>query len=91
MSVLLIYNQYIGYDSKNIILVYFNLILNIQFNIDSFREFINSGPTIKSNTILRETSIYLYISHFITFMIYGLIFDYLKILLLRNMKEGSSK
>lgn len=91
LSILLIYNQYIGYDSHNIILIGFNFILNNLFKIDSFREFINSGPIIKSNTLLGKTSIYLYISHFITFIIYGLFLDFLKTLLLKNMEEGSTK
>ncbi|MCG8502813.1 MAG: hypothetical protein MJB12_20700, partial [Firmicutes bacterium] len=72
LSVLLIYNQYIGYDSKNIILIGLNPMLNILMNMDSFRELVNSGPFIDSNTLLGKTSIYLYISHFITFLIYGL-------------------
>ncbi|SKC69200.1 hypothetical protein SAMN02194393_02222 [Maledivibacter halophilus] len=86
-SILLIYNQYIGYDSKNIILISFNVILNNLFKIDSFREIINSGPTIKTNTLFGETSVYLYICHFITFIIYGLFLDFIKRLLLKTMIE----
>ena len=54
LSVLLIYNQYIGYDSKNIILIGLNPMLNILMNMDSFRELVNSGPFIDSNTFMQS-------------------------------------
>lgn len=76
----------IGQDSKHIVLIGFNIILDGLYNIDGFREFMNSGPTVKSNTILGETSIYLYIGHLSSFIVYGLCFDIIKKLFIKHKK-----
>ncbi len=87
-SIYLIYNQITGGDSKNILLIGFNGILEGLYDIEGFRELINSGPMIKTRTVIGETSIYLYIAHFITFIIYGVMFDLFKMLFKKSRNKS---
>lgn len=75
MSILIIYLERSGQDSKHIIMIQLNIVLSSLYNSDAFMNFINDGPLIKSKTILGETPIYLYIAHFFSFAVYGLFID----------------
>ncbi|ROR29304.1 hypothetical protein EDD66_103240 [Mobilisporobacter senegalensis] len=75
ISLLMIYMHYEGRDSKSIVLIYFNPILLRLSRMDFTRDFMNSGPLIACNTILGNISIYWYIGHIISAIIYGGIFD----------------
>lgn len=77
-SLVLIYMQINGWDSKSIMLIEFNVILKSIVDLDGVMAVINSGPMIETRTILGETSLYIYILHFVTFIIYGLTIDILR-------------
>ncbi len=81
ISFLIIYLHQIGQDSKSIVLISFNPILDIISKSDVGREFMNLGIQIPSRTILGSISIFWYIGSVITFIIYGLIFDLIKYLI----------
>jgi hypothetical protein len=89
MSVLIIFLERSGQDSKHIIMIQLNIVLNSLCNSDTFISFINDGPMVKSNTILGETPMYLYIAHVFSFVIYGLFFDGFKWLVYRLVKPRS--
>jgi hypothetical protein len=78
LSILLIYAELTGGDPKHIVLIHFNVILKYLYRLDWFRSLMATGYAVKSNTLIGETSIYLYIAHFLTFILYGLCFDGLK-------------
>lgn len=93
LSLLIIWNHYSGGDSKSIVLIYFNVILEgISLN-DVGRELMNSGPEISAKTILGEISVYWYIAHLLSFILYGAVLDGIKAvfkLLLRTPSKGVS-
>lgn len=69
----------IGQDSKNIVLIGFNPILNMIAGSNGFiNNFMQSGLQISCNTIVGQISIYWYIGSFLTFGVYGGILDLIK-------------
>lgn len=81
LSLLIIYMHYIGYDSKNIILIHTNPVLsNLQYT-DFAKHVLNSGPIINCRTISGSISLFWYIAQFITFILYGIICDLLKFII----------
>ena len=80
LSFLMIYLHQIGQDSKSIVLISFNPILNLLAQSDTAREFMNSGMQITCRTITGSISIFWYIGSVVTFILYGLIFDFIKYL-----------
>lgn len=87
MSLFMIYMQYVGYDSKNIILIHLNPILSKLQYTDFAESVLNSGKLVNCRTISGSISIYWYIAHFITFIIYGMIFDFIKTIIKRLARQ----
>lgn len=82
--------HYIGYDSKNITLIHLNPILSkLQYN-DFAKDVLNSGPLVNCRTISGEISIYWYIAQFITFIFYGMVFDFIKLVIKKLAREQKS-
>lgn len=76
-----IYIHQIGQDSKSIILIGLNPILSIISTIDSFFVFMDSGMQIPCRTITGSISIYWYIASILSFLIYGIILDLIRIVI----------
>lgn len=90
-SILIIYMHYIGRDSKSILLIYLNPILN-SLTYSTFADnVLNTGIQISCNTLLGKIYINWYIAHFITFTFFGLILDGLKSLLTKISSDSPSK
>lgn len=69
----------IGQDSKCIVLIGMNPILNMITDTDGFLfSFMNSGLPVSCKTIEGQISIYWYIGSVLTFIIYGAILDFIK-------------
>ena len=81
LSAFVIWQHQIGRDSKSIILISLNPILNALAGEDITRTFMNSGPRIHCNTILGEISIYWYLASFLTFVAVGSIIDLIRYVL----------
>lgn len=90
LSVVLIYLQINGNDTKSIMLIEMNVILNHLLDMESVKTIIQSGPMIKSRTMTGETSLYVYILHFASFLIYGLAFDLLMKIIIKT-EAGKKK
>lgn len=71
----------IGQDSKSIILIGLIPILSIISTIDSFFVFMDSGMQIPCRTIIGSISIYWYIASILSFLIYGIILDLIRIVI----------
>ena len=76
-----IYMHQIGQDSKSIVLIGLNPILSIISRVDSFFVFMDSGMQIPCRTITGSISIYWYISSILSFLIYGIILDLIRIVI----------
>ncbi|MCX7709842.1 MAG: hypothetical protein N2484_08315 [Clostridia bacterium] len=87
LSLAIIYMNYIGQDSHEIILIGLNIILNKLASMDAARDFMNSGPMINSKTVGGGTCLYWYLAHFISFAFYGLILDGIKAALNKGSKK----
>jgi len=84
LSLALIYLQINGRDTKSLLLIEMNVILNYLVDLDSVRIVLDSGPMIESKTMSRATSLYVYVLHFLSFIIYGLAFDVIKKIIKRE-------
>lgn len=78
LSVIVIVSHQIGQDSKNLVLISLNPILNFFSDSEAGRQFMNSGPHIASKNITGEISNYWYIGSMVSFLVYGLFLDILK-------------
>ena len=79
ISVLEIFMHQMGQDSKSIVLIRFNPILNMIAESDGFLySFMKSGLQISCNTIEGQISIYWYIGSVLVFIFYGVILDCIK-------------
>lgn len=83
VSLLIIYMHYIGQDSKSIVLIGLNPILNSLANTSFADNILDSGIQIPCNTIMGTISIYWYLAHFISFALFGVILDILKLIIKR--------
>jgi len=88
IAILGILSHQIGQDSKSIVLIGINPILNTLADYEVTREFMNSGFVVKCGTIAGEISIYWYIGSFLTMLLYGCILDLLKCLINKKNKEA---
>lgn len=71
----------IGQDSKSIILIGFNPLLNmIADSQGSLYTFMYSGWQVPCNTITGQISIYWYVGSVLTFLFYGVVLDGMKML-----------
>lgn len=76
VSVFEIFMHQIGQDSKSIVLIQFNPLLNmIADSYGSFYHFMNSGWQMPCNTITGHISIYWHIGSVVTFLFYGMVLD----------------
>lgn len=81
ISILIILFNLNGYDDKNILLIGLNPILNIIVYKEPFRNIIwNDGPNFN-----------MYITHLLTFIIYGGIIDIIIFVIKHNKKKGDRK
>ena len=81
ISVFEIFMHQIGQDSKSIVLIGFNPILNIISDSQGFLyNFMGSGWQVPCNTITGQISIYWYIGSIVTFSFYGVVLDGIKML-----------
>ncbi|SDN54876.1 hypothetical protein [Acetanaerobacterium elongatum] len=82
LSLLIIANHYFGGDSKGMILIGLNPILKSV----SFSEFgmnvLSSGPAVAAGGI----SVYWYIAHLLTFVLYGAVVDVIQTLIIRLIR-----
>ncbi|MBY2478835.1 MULTISPECIES: hypothetical protein [Clostridioides] len=76
-----IYMHQIGQDSKSIVLISLNPILSIISRTDSFLVFMDSGMQIPCRTIMGSISIYWYIASILSFLIYGIILDLIRVII----------
>lgn len=81
VSILIIYMHYIGQDSKSIVLIGLNPILNSLANTTFADNILDTGIQVSCNTIMGTISINWYIAHFITFTLFGVILDSLKLII----------
>lgn len=92
LSLLIIYAHYKGQDSIGLILFGLNPILyNLRYT-DFANEFLNTGPTITCGSLAGEISIYWYVAHLFSFVIYGLIIDTMRLIIkiFKNAKKKES-
>lgn len=78
LSFIEIFMHQIGQDSKRIVLIGFNPILDSLANSPYMLNFMNSGLQLACNDIVGSISIYWYIGSVITFVLYGMILDTIK-------------
>lgn len=90
LSACVIWQHQIGRDSKSIVLISLNPILNALAMDDVTRTFMNSGFSVPCNTITGEISIYWYIASFLTFLSFGMILDLIRYFL-RKLELGTSR
>lgn len=94
LSLLIIAIHYFGMDGRGIILIG----LNPMLKSISFTEFglnvISKGPAIAANTAAGGFSVYWYIAHLLTFVLYGAVLDVIQALikrLIRFVKQPKEK
>ena len=75
IALLIIFMHQIGQDSKSIMLIGFNPVLNMIASNEALNQFMQSGPEVTCNTIVGTISIYWYIGSVLTLMGYGLCLD----------------
>lgn len=75
LSLIVIFMHYTGHDSHGIILLHLNVILRSLLYNKFANSIISTGPKIACGSVAGEIYIYWYVAHFISFVIYGLIFD----------------
>lgn len=81
IAVLEIFMHQIGQDSKSIILIGFNPLLNmIADSQGSLYTFMDTGWQVPCNTITGQISIYWYVGSVLTFLFYGVVLDGMKML-----------
>lgn len=82
LSIFIIVQHQIGYDSKSITLIGLNPIL-VKLPYD----LMDTGPQIAANTIAGSISLYWYIACVLSFILYGLIFDFIKLQIAKKRKK----
>ncbi len=81
VSIIEIFMHQIGQDSKSIVLIEFNPLLNmIADSQGPFYSLMASGRQVSCNTIAGQISIYWYIGAVLTFALYGIVLDGIKML-----------
>jgi hypothetical protein len=79
LSLLTIYTHYIGGDPHGIVLFELNPIMNYLRYTDFANVYIKTGPQIATGSLQGDISVLWYAAHFISFGIYGLILDSIRI------------
>lgn len=78
LSLIMIFMHYKGQDSHGIVLFHLNLILKSLLYSEFANSVIRTGPKIACDSLAGEIYIYWYVAHFISFVLYGLVFDFVK-------------
>ena len=78
-SLHIIYTHYKGQDSHGIVLFELNPILSNLRYTDFANNYIRTGPKIPSGSLEGDISIFWYVAHFISFALYGLILDSIRL------------
>lgn len=73
-----IFMHQIGQDSKSIVLIRLNPLLNVIADQDTLYNLMDSGWQVPCNTITGQISIYWYIGAVLTFLFYGIVLDGIK-------------
>ena len=81
-----IYMHQVGRDSKSIVLISLNPILSMISHSDKGLIFMNSGMKISCGTITGSISVYWYIASVVTWLVYGVVFDAIKLIVLKLLK-----
>lgn len=74
-----IYMHQIGRDPKSIVLIGLNPILSAISRTDNGLAFMNSGMQLPCRTIMGSISIYWYIACIFSFLVYGAILDWVRL------------
>lgn len=78
-AVFVIFMHQIGQDSKSIVLIRLNPILNMIADSDGFlHSFMETGFQVSCNTLNGQISIYWYIGSVLTLLLYGTVLDSIK-------------
>lgn len=75
-SLLIIFTHYIGKDSHGIVLFELNPIINSLRYTNFADNVIRTGPIITCGSLIGYIPIYWYFIHFITFILYGIVLDF---------------
>lgn len=78
-SLVMIYTHYRGQDSHGIVLFELNPILNKLRYTGFANNYIKTGPKIATGSLQGTISILWYVLHFISFALYGLILDFIRL------------
>lgn len=89
LSLLIIANNYTGYDSKNIILIGLNPILQTIVYIEPYRTWLlYDGIPLNRNWFLGDGfTLNMYIAHLLTFLFYGVVLDLIKLVFKKLFKQ----
>lgn len=83
-----IFMHQIGQDSKSIILISLNPILSKISRTDSLLSFMNSGMQIPCGTIMGTISVYWYVASILSFLVYGVILDCVRLIILKIRRRA---
>ena len=78
-SLLIIYTHYRGQDPYGIVLFQLNPILCNLIHTEFANNYIKTGPKIASGSLQVDISVFWYAWHFISFALYGLILDSIRL------------
>lgn len=73
-----IFMHQIGQDSKSIVLIRLNPLLNVIADQDTLYNLMDLGWQVPCNTITGQISVYWYIGAVLTFLFYGIVLDKIK-------------
>lgn len=79
LSLIMIFMHYRGQDSHGIALFHLNIILKSILHNSLVLSFVKLGPKISCGSVAGEIYVFWYVLHFISFVIYGLTFDIIKL------------
>lgn len=77
LSLFMIYTHYIGRDSHGIVLFHLNIIMRSLLYSEAANSIVKLGPKIACGSLAGEIYVFWYIAHFISFVAYGLVLDFL--------------
>lgn len=78
LGLILIYMHQVGQDSFSIILIGINPILSLVSESELGSNIMNSGMKIPCNTVEGSISVYWYIGTVVTFVLYGILADFIR-------------
>lgn len=87
-SLLTIASHIKGDDPHGIVLFELNPVLNVMRHTAFADNVLNVGPQIVTGSLIGEISIYWYIIHFISFVVFGVILDAIKYFIKRKNRNA---